>query len=426
MKRRSIYLLIFSLAVVVSIVIVSCSRKPTSKRTKGNVVTLACWGTPHEITALKEGLKRFEKRHPGVKVKLIRILVGGYSRKILTMFAGKCSPDVMYLLEQDVSGFSSRGVLLDLSFRIEKSGQINPQGFFSSFDRIAKYKGMYYALPLYISPFVLYYNKDLFDAEGLSYPDETWTWEDFLKAAKRLTKDLDRDGKIDTYGFICSSDPYRFGSFILQNEGKLGEERGGFLNLSTLNETIEAIEFIHDLTYRYKVSPIPSVKSTFGGDSGRMFMLGKTAMHSCGVWTGIDFKRLISNFNWDISVLPHHKKRGTILLGTFLGISKESQVPDLAWELALFLINEGIDKRCMPPLKSNKVQKEYFNSVGLGDKNYQAFLDSMRYGEFLPPIISGDVSKVYGTEMGLMWLGKEPVRDALERMIKKFGELEDK
>jgi multiple sugar transport system substrate-binding protein len=35
---------------------------------------------------------------------------------------------------------------------------------------------------------VLYYNKKLFDAAGVKYPDGSWTWDDYNAAAKKLTK----------------------------------------------------------------------------------------------------------------------------------------------------------------------------------------------------------------------------------------------
>ena len=34
---------------------------------------------------------------------------------------------------------------------------------------------------------VLYYNKDLFDKDGVSYPTADWKWPDFLAAAQKLT-----------------------------------------------------------------------------------------------------------------------------------------------------------------------------------------------------------------------------------------------
>ena len=47
------------------------------------------------------------------------------------------------------------------------------------------YDGSVYGFPRDISVEVLYYNKDIFDEAGVAYPDDTWTWDDFLAAAER-------------------------------------------------------------------------------------------------------------------------------------------------------------------------------------------------------------------------------------------------
>ena len=41
-------------------------------------------------------------------------------------------------------------------------------------------------LPQNLSSLVVYYNRDLFDAAGVPYPEAGWTWDDFLAAAKAL------------------------------------------------------------------------------------------------------------------------------------------------------------------------------------------------------------------------------------------------
>ena len=33
-----------------------------------------------------------------------------------------------------------------------------------------------YAMPMYMGTIVLYYNKDMFDAKGVKYPDTSWKW----------------------------------------------------------------------------------------------------------------------------------------------------------------------------------------------------------------------------------------------------------
>ena len=55
----------------------------------------------------------------------------------------------------------------------------------------------YYAVPFALVNTVLYFNKDMFDAAGIAYPTDDWTWEEFREAAKKLTIDKNGDGTPD-------------------------------------------------------------------------------------------------------------------------------------------------------------------------------------------------------------------------------------
>ena len=61
------------------------------------------------------------------------------------------------------------------------------------------YDGSYYEIPKDYDTIALWYNKTMFDAAGLSYPDATWTWDDLYNAAVKLTK---KDGS--QYGFCMN------------------------------------------------------------------------------------------------------------------------------------------------------------------------------------------------------------------------------
>ncbi|MBQ8358842.1 MAG: extracellular solute-binding protein, partial [Oscillospiraceae bacterium] len=57
---------------------------------------------------------------------------------------------------------------------------------------------------------MLYYNKTMFENYGVKTPKEyymagEWTWDNFLKCCEEMTKDLDSDGVIDTYGLPADS-----------------------------------------------------------------------------------------------------------------------------------------------------------------------------------------------------------------------------
>ena len=49
--------------------------------------------------------------------------------------------------------------------------------------------GKHYGIPFATNCTALFYNKDLFDAAGVAYPDQNTTWEQFREMAKTLTKD---------------------------------------------------------------------------------------------------------------------------------------------------------------------------------------------------------------------------------------------
>ncbi|MCC2686345.1 MAG: hypothetical protein K0R75_3244 [Paenibacillaceae bacterium] len=61
--------------------------------------------------------------------------------------------------------------------------------------------GGIYGLPVYVPPTTVYYNKDIFDKFGVSYPKDGNTWDDMYELDKKLTRS---DGGIQYYGFGSS------------------------------------------------------------------------------------------------------------------------------------------------------------------------------------------------------------------------------
>lgn len=61
--------------------------------------------------------------------------------------------------------------------------------------------GALYSLPLYMSPNTIYYNKDVFDKFGVSYPKDGMTWDDVYELSKRLTRN---EGGVQYRGFLLS------------------------------------------------------------------------------------------------------------------------------------------------------------------------------------------------------------------------------
>ena len=73
------------------------------------------------------------------------------------------------------------------------------------------YKGTWHGLPLQAGTYGVNYNKDLLEQAGYDKPPETW--DEFFKAAEKLTIDENSDGKPEKYGFTATAGAWSY--FVL-------------------------------------------------------------------------------------------------------------------------------------------------------------------------------------------------------------------
>lgn len=145
------------------------------------------WADARQFVARKSLIKEFEKEYPPIKVKLRPTTGGATTTVYQTRIAAGIAGDVMDMAADWSRPFAEKGALVDLTPFIEKErGILNyyPSKAIAAF----RLNGMQYALPMRMFSHVLYFNRDLFDKAGLSYPNQSWSWDNFLEAAKKLTK----------------------------------------------------------------------------------------------------------------------------------------------------------------------------------------------------------------------------------------------
>lgn len=138
----------------------------------------------------------------------------------------------------------------------------------------------------------IYYNRAILEREGLTDPQKLveqgeWTWDAFLEIAQKTTKDLDGDGKIDQWGLVGHA-PTFARQLIYTNEGAIIKEEDGKIISGLEDEnTIEALQFVHDLWNTHKVA-MPNAHGSFEdyNDSQAVFNDGKATMVSGEIWEG--------------------------------------------------------------------------------------------------------------------------------------------
>lgn len=316
------------------------SKDNDTSASKDEVVTLTynAWGSADEDAVMKKLLEAFEAKNPNIKVKYNHI-PDDYANKMNTVLAGGAAPDVFLTSDGDFGRWVKSGLILNMQKYVDESG-LKLDDIWDS--ALGRYKfngkilgvGDQYALPKDIGPTVLYYNKDIFEKEGVPFPSATepMTYDEFLEMCQKLTK-KDDSGKITQYG----TGPLWWEGLLWSNGGDfLSEDKKEFVMNSP--DGIEAMQYAADLINKYQVSPDAKANAAMNAD--QMFSTGKIATIGGGRWMVPTYRKL--GFDWDVAPMPTGK------LGTWSGwsgsvgysIYKNTKHPDEAFTLIKFLAGE--------------------------------------------------------------------------------------
>lgn len=173
-----------SIAAVAALVLTGCSgADDTADADASGPVSLSLSGwsldTTPEFQALADA---FHEKNPDITVTLKEYDPTEYNTLVTADLAAGSGPDIITQKEvKYLTTFQEGGQLLDVSDVKLPDGIGGADSY--------KVDGKAYAVPYRQDAWVLYYNKALFDAAGVDYPDGSWTWDDYDAAAEELTGD---------------------------------------------------------------------------------------------------------------------------------------------------------------------------------------------------------------------------------------------
>jgi len=136
-------------------------------------------------------IEAFEAENPGVHISTVSI-----EETLGSGPGGFDWPDDAYLrlaAAADVIGATAtrtavqQGALLDLTSFIQSDSNLKPEAFYPGVLESVQWEGGTWSLPVEVTYPLIYFDKTLFDAAGVAYPQPGWTWDDFLAAAQALT-----------------------------------------------------------------------------------------------------------------------------------------------------------------------------------------------------------------------------------------------
>ncbi|AYM60967.1 hypothetical protein At1D132_49600 (plasmid) [Agrobacterium fabrum] len=253
---------------------------------------------PVQLEAERPAIAAFEASHPGLKVQAQALPQKDYWTNVSAQAASGTLPDVMMMSSAYIYQWAASGNLADLN---SFAGELNLEGYTESAVDVARVKGGLYAIPQSWSGAVLYYNKDAFDAAGISYPTATWTWDQFRDAAKKLTVDKNGDGEPEQWGYYITGRYAQVDGWVYRNGGRYLTPDSTAMDPDPA--ALKTLKFLTDLVVKDKVAPKP--KDLEGVRFLDVFPLGMAAMWVDGAWNISSNRTTIgSKFKWGIAEIP--------------------------------------------------------------------------------------------------------------------------
>ena len=183
-----------------------------------------------ENSRLQQVVDGFNQANPDIQVTLN--LVPEYDTRLQTSIAGGSPPDVFYVDSFRLHDLVQAGALSPIGNQLT-----DPDDFYESLRAAFTVDGTFYCPPKDFSTLALEYNTDLFDAAGVAYPTNDWTWDDLRAAAEQLT-----NADTGVYGLVLPPDSARAIAFIYQAGGSVVSEDGTQMTINS-PEALEAMNF---------------------------------------------------------------------------------------------------------------------------------------------------------------------------------------
>ena len=358
---KKVLFVIFSCLVLIMVGFL-CLNNLKSGQDRQVVIQFASWGSESEIKILKPLLENFEKENPNIKIDFLHI-PQNYFQKIHLLIASNTAPDVIFMNNQYLPIYANAGVLEDLS-QYDKDFQRDK--FFESSIKALTYDKKIYAIPRDISTLVIFYNKDIFDKYGVNYPKENWSYDEFLKTAKKLTH------RPNLYGISFEEEPIFYLPYLMS----FGLEKiPEYDDLSTQ----KGLKLYAELRNKYHVAPLKTESAS--ATMAQMFLQGKLAMHLTGRWL-VPKYRQDAKFRWDVVTFPVGSS-GSITPADVSGwaVSKNSKHKKEAIMLIQYLSSEKSAEKfaqsgLVVPARIDAAYSKAFLD-GKSPKNAQVFIDSV-------------------------------------------------
>ncbi len=359
----------------------------------------------------------YTAKHPDVEIEGQVTNWTEYWTKLEAAAESNTMPDIFWMHTNQILYYADFGMLADVTDLYADEDPSYYQNHFSdiSIGNASGSDGRLYGVPKDKDNLVLVYNKEMFDAAGVAYPDENWTWDDLVSASAQI---YDKTGK---YGYMAyNDDQMGYWSFVYQAGGCILTEdktRAGFDQPGTRKGMefyvgLQDYEWCPDQSYFAETAP----GTAFFSGIGSMYIEGNwELMNKC-----VSFPNMAGK--WDIAPMPmcpdpaSGDGRATISNGLCYSTAARGKTRDIALDVIKFFGTEEAQLLASSYGAAisayNGTEQPYFDAFDKAgyDINVPILMDQFAYGvqnvnnaakpKWKSPVLD-ELNKVYNGQQSL-------------------------
>ena len=413
---------VFLIALMAMTSVFAGGSQETTAADGTTTLTFAVWDYTQNVY-LAKAIEAFEASHPDINIEVQDTPAADYITKLNTQLNGGSNVDMFLIKEADkTKTFYDRGQLANLTPYIEAAGI--DMSVYNGTDANFTFDGGTYGMPLRTDQYVLFYNKDIFDAAGVAYPDNDMTWTEFEDIAAQITSGEGANKKYGAY--------FHSWNACVQNWGVQDGEH------SIMSGSYEFFKPYYEMVLRMQEAgtcmSFAQIQAS-GLSYTDVFSQGLVGMLPMGSWLiNTMVQRNLSgesSVNWGVAVIPHAEdvpNGYTVGATTPICINNASKNKDAAWEFVQFISGpEGAQimaENGQVPALSGEGYLETFASAEGMPEGVMEGLYATRISPDRPAMDKvTEIDQMLLAEHQLILLGEETVDEGIANMNRNYAEI---
>jgi len=197
---------------------------------------------------------RWNEENPDRPITLVPTIIPWaqmHDNLLAALLTGVGAPD---LVDVEINRFATF-VQGDIHL-VDMSAMVDPYRDQLIESRLAPYQwqGAQYGVDYHLGAYLMFYNREILEEAGVD-PDSIVTWDDYIEAGKKVTRDTDGDGTIDVWmAPVETGSEHVARAILLMKGGGLYNADGEMILDSP--ENAEAIQFISDLVHVHGIAAV--------------------------------------------------------------------------------------------------------------------------------------------------------------------------